>query len=468
MEKDNGYEGGDVIPIDEIKGHIGTSIQAENIFNYLKEINAKTAIIETDYIDRDYLLDYVGFYSRSFEKIERFTTRIHFFSKNFDKLYFESVLDEHETRKVKMLGKYLGFVVLKPFKDQNNELDPQIGRTLLPHLLKKVKNSSDTRNYIRSRYEPNLYGIDLNVEALPFQAQDHAVAACATISLWIANNQLTTKFQTPRLSPIEVTNRAASQIGEERNLPNSGLTLKQMFAFFKSIDLDFEYLSPSGIIKQHPEIKKFIPDTVKAFVDGGIPIVAGLSLVKYENSNKKKKKEQTECDRHAVVICGYREDDNGNITALYVHDDQIGPYSEVENASNPEECDFLKWKNEWVDDNRYGPNPGESYDEVLLDKMVFPLYPKIRQNYKDFYYFYQDIRQYYRGSDFRLCLTTVQELKRNVLRSNIKNKSSILKQPLPKFMWVIRVFDEDVNIIDLIIDATSHNMRELDPIIYHQ
>ena len=281
MADENKY----VVPIDDVvlRDHIGHSLQAEYIYNYLKdiELDAKTAIIERNYIDKDFFIDYAGFYARSFEKIDRCTHRIHFFSGQFDQKKFEEILADFDTEKIKYLANYLGFAVIKQFKDENNNPAPHVGRTLLAPYPAMAKNSSSSRKYIYSLYEPNLYGIDLSIYSLPFQAQDHAVSACATTSLWIANNQLSTLFQTPVLSPIDVTNRATSLIEYDRNLPNKGLTIKQMLAFLKSVELDFEYICLDDLRDNSNEIRNLVPDTVNAFVNAKIPIIAGLSLVKF-------------------------------------------------------------------------------------------------------------------------------------------------------------------------------------------
>jgi hypothetical protein len=56
--------------------------QVNYLFYYLEYLNAKTCILEKEYIDKDYLIDYQKFYCRSFEKYERFTKRIHFLSED--------------------------------------------------------------------------------------------------------------------------------------------------------------------------------------------------------------------------------------------------------------------------------------------------------------------------------------------------------------------------------------------------
>jgi hypothetical protein len=233
-----------VVPLKDVAGILGGSPQAKYIFKYLKDnLHARIALIEDNYVDKDYLIDYSGYYARAFPKIDKCTTRIHFFSNSFSKEDFEGLLTNwvNEENELFMPFKegYLGFVVIKPVKDKANR--PLIGRTILNHLTKADGN--DFREYLWSNNESNLFGIPFHVETLPFQAQDQAVAACATISLWTVNNKVKELFQTPSLSPIEVTKRAINAIEENRSFPSPGLTIKQMFAFFRSIDLDCEYIN---------------------------------------------------------------------------------------------------------------------------------------------------------------------------------------------------------------------------------
>ena len=131
-----------VVSIDEVWDHLGTTYQAEYIFNYLKnkEIDAQTAIIEEKYIDKDYLLDYAGFYARSFEPIDRCTKRIHFFSGKFDQRYFRNVLTNYNENKIKKFGRYLGFIVLKNLKILIKILILLLGALVLCHCRIKLRN----------------------------------------------------------------------------------------------------------------------------------------------------------------------------------------------------------------------------------------------------------------------------------------------------------------------------------------
>jgi len=62
---------------------------------YFSALGAKTIVVENDYIDRDYLEDYAGYYVRCFECYERVCTRLHFFPTSFSKDEFEALLTGH-------------------------------------------------------------------------------------------------------------------------------------------------------------------------------------------------------------------------------------------------------------------------------------------------------------------------------------------------------------------------------------
>jgi len=470
-----------VVSIDDIRNHLGKTRQADYIFRYLKnDLNAETVIVEDNYRDKDYLIDYSGFYARAFEDLDRTMKRIHFFTNSFEQKDFEQILKRSKKesnlskRVQRIFGEYLGFVVIKPFKNEDGEANPSIGRSLLVPLSSNADGGTETRCYLGSDYKSNLYGIPLKVHALPFQAQDQAVAACATISLWIANSKLNDTFRTPPLSPVEITNRAISLIGDGRNLPSEGLTLKQMLAFLRSIELDYDIVNISGMmkltrskkcsklkrVKSAKKIENIISDTVKAFIPAKIPIIVGIRLNKYgQNIYGRKLLEKSVL--HAVVISGFRQDLDGNITKLYVHDDQIGPYCRVESASFKKP--FTKWNDEW----NKGHDP--KFDEIVVEKLVIPLYPKIRLNYNKIYEYYLfNLKDKHQDRRFTLELATIQEYKEKLLFRKFSNKLEILKKPMPRFIWIIGMIKDHNKVYEELYDATSHYIRKVNvgPIYY--
>ena len=97
-----------------------------NVVDRLRELltsldtPARTAVIETDYVDVDYSASYYDQRGRSFTPDKRGTTRIHFFAEEFSK---RSLTSASPRAVRKMQSSYLGFTVLRP------ETPVTLGRT---------------------------------------------------------------------------------------------------------------------------------------------------------------------------------------------------------------------------------------------------------------------------------------------------------------------------------------------------
>lgn len=400
------------------------SHQAEYLIRYLADLKAKTCVLEDKYVDKDYLVDYQRFYSRSFDEDEKFTTRIHFFVEDFSKTRFEESLENND---IEYLRKsYLGFVVIRPIKGSDRK--QLIGRTLLKAY--HEKEDSQKRVFVRDNYDVSLFGIPLSVNSLPFQVQDQGVSACATIALWAALHPLAEPYGISRLSPAEITELATAFPSESRKFPSSGLILEQMINCVKSMDLDVETINVENI-----DDDEIILTAIKAYVKANLPLIGSLKLTK----------ENKPPEYHAVAISGYQCNNNGKLTELYVHDDQIGPYSRVKPDGS-----FKHWKNEWND----------SGHEVSLEKLLIPIYPKIRLPFARIYPRYLEIKErminaYGDDLDFELYLTTIRKYKEFLLESTLKEKRKILIKSLPRFLWVLRVYYEGNLRGDIVFDGTS-------------
>ena len=212
--------------------------QASYLIQYLQNLEAKTYILEEEYVDKDYMIDFQKFYARSFEKIGKFTKRIHFFNEKFDEKDFQKALESNDKEVINTLKRsYLGFTVVKPLRGADgNKL---IGRTLLKTYPEEVDD--EMRIFIKKKYTASLFGIPLEIESLPFQAQDQGVSACATIALWSALHPLSDIFEIKRDSPAEITEIATS-LPFSRKFPSSGLTFEQMINYIQSLGLDTEVI----------------------------------------------------------------------------------------------------------------------------------------------------------------------------------------------------------------------------------
>jgi hypothetical protein len=335
---------------------MGNSFQADYILRYLEdsEINAKICVKEEKYIDKDFLIDYQMFHCRSFEDIKRITKRFHFFRKEFSAEELRDGLENNNGPFLKDLNdQYLGFVVVKPIEGEDGE--PIIGRSLI-----RPYPDDGMRHFVKGNYDSSLFGIELNIQSLPFQSKDERVSACATIALWSALHPLKDTFDIPQRSPAEITELACTSPDDARKFPSTGLSLEQMINYIRRVGLDVEVLNLTNA-PNDMGVQVF----VRTYIDAGLPIIAALKLkkkVKVRNVEKITEK------GHAVVISGYKLGEHRDLKNLFVHDDVFGPYLKVKPGEN-----FLKWCYEW--------NTIRMYDEVILDKLLVPVYPKIRTNF---------------------------------------------------------------------------------------
>ena len=430
---------------------------------YFNEIGAKTIIIENDYIDRDFLEDFAGYYVRCFYPYKSRCVRLHFFSTDFDYQAFHNLLNGNsDTVNPKTLQEfYLGFLVIKPLPKRI------IGRTCL----KTYPRGSGRAFPIIRKYNINLFGIELYVDSLAYQEQDKAAAACATSAIWSVFQGTGMVFHHPIPSPVEITKAANIHISlESRILPSSGLTPHQIANAIRSVNLD-----PYQIEIKNDEY--ILKNTIYAYLQSQIPLIMGFSL--FDISSGKTKL----IGQHAVAVSGYnlkRDNDvslNSNkflltssyINKIYVHDDQIGPFARMlfDNQTikiiqnNNEEIELKSLQTSWYD------SKGRAAPYVL----IIPLYHKIRIpfdlihktvcHFSTFLTSLFDLVKLPLRLEWSIYLTTVNELKKEIFSSNTINgnySKKILLENMPRFIWRATAFDYKNNrelMLDLLFDATD-------------
>jgi len=441
---------------------LGLSQIGDYIYRYLTKKEAKTIVVERDYIDKDYLIDFSKFYSRSFNIDKKRTTRIHFFDYSFTSEEFRDILLTGAQDKINQLNEhYLGFSVVKPIKGKDQQ--DLIGRTLLKTY--RDKEGEYERKYLKAKHDVSLYGIPLTIESLPYQTQDSAVGGCATIACWTVLQQLSHKFELVKASLFEVTERSVHVPTIGRNFPSHGLTMEQIKSFFDATELETEFISPSIIpdIEDYDPAKDcFIEDAVKAYLELGIPILIGIALqIKDENKPFTRKLTETlginrpdiRYNYHAVVVTGYKSH-NKKIVELYLHDDGIGPFCKTK----PVNGSFYKWDNEWI--SRQG------YEAVHVSTLLIPLYPKIRLPFKEIYIEFLKQKRFFeamnrqKGIDSHwyraeLFLMDIRQYKQSLLKEKFLNKEEILLKPFPRFLWIFRHNYCDKPCFDYVLDATD-------------
>ena len=142
----------------------------------MKDLEAKTIVIEPEYISKDYLHDYTSYYSLCYKEYPKVCSRVHFFSLDFNKRDFE-ILINNGSPSVDIRNSYLGFIVVRPIPNT------VIGFTVLKPYVHST--GFNQRNFWGlKKYPVHLFGIKLEVESLAFQEQDSVVSACATAAIW--------------------------------------------------------------------------------------------------------------------------------------------------------------------------------------------------------------------------------------------------------------------------------------------
>ncbi|RQT27082.1 hypothetical protein [Burkholderia contaminans] len=433
---------------------------------YFRELAAATIVVERDYIDRDYLGDYASYYDRCFKSYQRRTTRLHFFTTQFDRSQFESVLRAQDgpVNRDHLAESYLGFIVVKPL--------PQtiIGRTCLS----TYPPDNGRRQFPSLRtYHVHLYGLELKVRSLAYQEQDTVVAACATSALWSCFQGTGMLFQHVIPPPVEITKWAGDHLPENlllasaRPFPNAGLTLTQMAHAVKQVGLEPFVVKAST--------RYGLNGAMYGYLRGKIPSILVVSLV----SELATPTEQF-MGAHAIALTGFSLENvpavpygetgfllrASRIGRVYGHDDQVGPFarmvwerrhSPVDPANGIAEQPIDTLKTSWSGDICANPT------NILL-----PLYHKIRIPFIDIHDAMlaldaglEGLRPQLAGlnrAEWDIFLTTSDEYKASVSEDyahlDVDIMPSLLAD-LPRFVWrVIGRVDELLR-LDFLFDATG-------------
>ncbi|HOO44676.1 MAG TPA: hypothetical protein PLM29_00500 [Deltaproteobacteria bacterium] len=433
---------------------------------YFPEIGAKTILVEPDYVDRDYLEDYAGYYVSCFKEYKRHCTRVHFFSNEFKKDDFEKLLGSRDGRLSvdDLQENYLGFTVIK------NLPKTIIGRTCLK-TYSELSSTNGKRGYPITRdYETNIFGIRLTVKSIAFQEQDSVVAACATSALWSAFQGTGKLFQHQIPSPVEITKAATRQIPHEtRAFPSSGLTLEQMADAIRYVGLEPFLIDP----QQNPYMFKA---GLYAYLKGKIPVLFGIAL--HDVSSNPLYRYDT--SRHAVALTGYHLSSQDivkypgtqfsckafAVDKVYVHDDQVGPFARMEIDTQP--VDGIPWtlSTSWRGgDGRIG--------NVRAVPWIFmvPLYHKIRISFSSVYYavycFHERVIETLKSAEvvtfpgeieWDIYLITVNDFKTQIFSSDKLGQEvrlDVLMRAMPRFLWRATATCMSNTIMDLLFDATD-------------
>ena len=456
---------------------INTKKQVNYLFNYLKDLGAQTILLESEYIDKDYLEDYSRYYVKCFNRYGERCARLHFFSHEFDHSKFSKAFDGQQQIINSLQENYLGFIVVKPLPKTF------IGKTCLKLYDRFDSTNSKTqenRKVIKRTYAANLFGIELTIDTVAFQEQDKVISACATTAVWSALQALDHNDTRTVPSSSEITLAAINHIENSSNsFPNEGLTNKQILRAldiqgFRNHYLDLTQVNDNSL----PKIMRLI----KSYITSNLPVILGANVFAIPQSNKDTKKLTYLAD-HAVTVLGYKQDKQE--TVLYLHDDRLGPFARAkvtpinellpnldpDKRISTKNCICLQEKN---DEGKW-----QSAQQILIpDSLIIPNYKKVRipaefidntcqSIVEDFESFYQNFstqnESVLKTSTPQLPQLTYQIQLQNssaiksrlILDTKVNNKTQFLTQSTARFLWSAKFYLNTELSLEILFDSTD-------------
>jgi hypothetical protein len=290
---------------------------------YLNQLGCKTIVIESHYIDRDYISDVALFYSRSLRGYDNFCHRLHFFKEPFDQSRWTELVvhgggaDDGSDQRF-LQGAYLGFAVMRPLPGS------PVGRTVLPPLGPASESGRRREFNVTREYRVHLARFDLHVKGLAFQQQDQGVSACATTALWSSIHGVAPMEGLSIPTPADITEAASRYLlVGGRPLPSEGLTVHQMC----------EAIRAAGLAPLFVPSIDFASDRAQLFsyLRSGLAPVIALQSMQGGGG-------------HAVCAVGFKRGDvapqtnpklhfrdaSTSLLGLYIHDDRLGPYASAD------------------------------------------------------------------------------------------------------------------------------------------
>ena len=435
--------------------HASSAILADEekikyLSDYLSAINAKTIIVEHEYIDGDYLDDFSSYYVKCFKDYERKCKRLHFFSAEVSAEDLTQAITGKDSPPVlaKIRDSYVGFVVARPLPDA------VIGRTALA----TYPPDGGRRNYTCTRqYAVNLYGIELGVRSLVFQEQDNVLAACATVALWCAFHKTAELFRTSIPTPAQITTFANEVVNHTRPIPSHGLNIQQICNAIRNVGLDPEVVLVNSSLP--------VPSLLYGHLSHGLPVILVANI--------------EGVGRHAIALNGYSinpapvmacEVDPKSqclpmtglrINEFYGHDDQIGPFCRViirPSLAIGSTTYPVVFESSWKDQKSGKPLT------IFPEMIVIPVYHKIRVTFVDVQKWLTRLHAlvsiFLKAAgrlEWNLRLVTVNEYKKGLRESKLTEsvRTELLLTSFPKYMWRAVLSAGNVDLLECLVDATD-------------
>lgn len=296
------------------------SLAAESILDHLlrstnnkKITSCRTAIVEHEYFDEDFVGGISSFYSKGYWDVNRICKRIHFFSANITQL------DPIYLRKFE--GQYLGFCVIRPLGTR------AIGRTVITPRREDPQSDFPTCS---GCFQANLAGVDLSLNSAAYMEQDGRVQTCGSISMWISTSIMANCFSFPQYSTTEIMEKATRILVGPRAGPTAGLSYEQMMSALRDMGYDpiifWEADKPEAIYRIYSYVESSMPPILLLQLPNG----AGHSITAVGHGHSRPSTPQWQARvkwLNKDIISYFRSSEW--VPYFYVHDDQRGVFRKL-------------------------------------------------------------------------------------------------------------------------------------------
>ena len=248
----------------------GSPLITSNIIRHLRELGARSALIDDDYIDRDFSEAFSAYYAKTFKRHSKVCRRVLFFSCELTFLSNETV--EGAARRLESANAefFLGFIVLRPITKA----------PISQAILRPPAAPADYERHllVRAKYTAHILGAELSVESVPMTQQDSRVGACAQASIWVSARHIHAKHRGPWLSTVSITDaaiaRSESQVNSTLPAGSEFLTVNNTVAAFRAAGREPLIYAASvdgaGQLQWGNSLRPH--EIINRYVDSGIPV----------------------------------------------------------------------------------------------------------------------------------------------------------------------------------------------------
>ena len=445
-------------------------------------LHVQTIVVEWEYICNTYRKDYHIYYESGYRNYNKFVSRVHLFHTQFSQISFDNAIikgnDTAAIRK-KIWDGYLGYIVLKPIPNAF------IGASCIQDpFLKKTSYQHTSISVVEKLH---LFGKELEVKGLSFQARDVAISVCATSALWMAFHKTKEIFNTPHPSAAEIRQLIGPNPDGTRVFPaaTSGISIRQIANAIEGVGLVSEIrMKPPDMNARQGDLynSAFFDRSAKRIIYAYASHLHLPILIGYTDNidrNTLASEDFNVADHHLVTLAGFQQDSPSSflklskafdkdylafgdeMRCLFVHNDTAGPYIPILFQEDKEHVTVSL------------PKGDKLVDIVTL---IVPVLPAIRVNFEDVSQVVREInifakkaiRKIYQNSEtknkivWEVYVDRMTHYKERIRKEkhNSELKRRILYTSYPEYIWIARIYQVGARnsatlLCDIIFDATD-------------